>query len=257
MIACTLGAHDEPFADDDEETKGPGTRAKAAAMLRQELIAAQDWLAKRDAPEGESGEKDGKPGRDLRKEAFARVLKREIPLLVTAHRHQDIATALHRDGTITTLRHVITQLHGAEHLAAWDETVRSYDARRERHQILEARLLTPENSWINAERHTHTVSAPGPRANRNGRTIVVRFSPLRPGVIVEFEELYDSFQVDEFDDFNQAGWSVLVRGIARYVGPEELPKYVSDLPTPWPAGERSTYVRITPTAITGRRLLAS
>jgi hypothetical protein len=111
---------------------------------------------------------------------------------------EDIATALHRDGTVTTLRHIVTQLHGAEHLAAWDETVRSYNTRRERHQFLEARLLTPENSWMHAQRHTHIVSAPGPRDNRNGRTIVVRFSPLRPGVIVEFEELYDSFQVDEF-----------------------------------------------------------
>lgn len=66
-----------------------------------------------------------------------------------------------------------------------------------------------------------------------------------------------SFQVDDFDEFNQAGWSVLVRGVARYVGADELPRYVSDLPTPWPAGDRPTYVRITPTAITGRRLLAS
>jgi nitroimidazol reductase NimA-like FMN-containing flavoprotein (pyridoxamine 5'-phosphate oxidase superfamily) len=66
-----------------------------------------------------------------------------------------------------------------------------------------------------------------------------------------------SFQVDEFDDFNRAGWSVLVRGVAEYVGPEDLPKYASDLPEPWPTGDRAVYVRITPRAITGRRLLAS
>lgn len=62
--------------------RSPGTRAKAAAMLRAELIKASTYGTKPDAP------------KDLRAEMFSKVLKREIPLLVTAHRSQDIMTAL-------------------------------------------------------------------------------------------------------------------------------------------------------------------
>ena len=31
-----------------------------------------------------------------------------------------------------------------------------------------------------------------------------------------------SFEIDEFDDYNQSGWSVLVRGAATYVDPADL-----------------------------------
>lgn len=66
-----------------------------------------------------------------------------------------------------------------------------------------------------------------------------------------------SFQVDDFDDFNRAGWSVLLRGTASYATAEELPKYAADLPEPWASGDRALYVRITPYSVSGRRLLAS
>ena len=66
-----------------------------------------------------------------------------------------------------------------------------------------------------------------------------------------------SFQVDEIDDFLQAGWSVLVTGVAQWVtDTEEL----SDLwwdqhqPQPWAEGERNAFVRIVPSTITGRRV---
>jgi uncharacterized protein len=66
-----------------------------------------------------------------------------------------------------------------------------------------------------------------------------------------------SFQVDEIDDFLQAGWSVLVVGVAQWViDTEEL----SDLwwdqrqPQPWAEGERNAFVRLVPSAITGRRV---
>lgn len=71
------------------EAKGPGTRARAAALLRQALLDAKTWQEKRDR----ASEKET-PDRKLRHEAFGRVLSREIPLLVTADRHQDILTAL-------------------------------------------------------------------------------------------------------------------------------------------------------------------
>jgi imidazolonepropionase-like amidohydrolase len=77
MIAVTLG--ESGLAG---QGRSPGTRAKAAAMLRAELIKAQESSKKADAP------------RDLRSEIMMRVIKGEIRLLVTAHKAQDIMTAL-------------------------------------------------------------------------------------------------------------------------------------------------------------------
>lgn len=73
--------------------KSPGTRAKLVAVLRSELIRAQEYAAKRAAWEAK-GESGGEPARDLRLEALARVLAGELPLLVTANRMQDIDAAL-------------------------------------------------------------------------------------------------------------------------------------------------------------------
>jgi nitroimidazol reductase NimA-like FMN-containing flavoprotein (pyridoxamine 5'-phosphate oxidase superfamily) len=63
-----------------------------------------------------------------------------------------------------------------------------------------------------------------------------------------------SFQIDDFDDFNQSGWSVLVRGEASYVEPGDLPDD-SDRPHAWAEGQRNLHIRITPLQISGRRLL--
>jgi imidazolonepropionase-like amidohydrolase len=85
MLAATLGN----AARVSEEGKSPGTRAKMVAMLRGELVKAQEYLKKQEAPE-----KGKESERNLRLEALARVLKGEIPLMVTAHRAQDILSAL-------------------------------------------------------------------------------------------------------------------------------------------------------------------
>ena len=77
MVAVTLGQ--DGLAG---QGKSPGTRAKGAAMLRGELIKAQENAAKAEQP------------KDLKSVIMMRVIKREIPLLVTAHRAQDIITAI-------------------------------------------------------------------------------------------------------------------------------------------------------------------
>jgi imidazolonepropionase-like amidohydrolase len=81
MLAATLGEGAVVEGD-----KAPGTRSKAVAMLRSRLIEAQAYLDKRSS--------DDDAPRDLTLEALGRVLEGELPLLVTAHRHHDIATAL-------------------------------------------------------------------------------------------------------------------------------------------------------------------
>ncbi|HZM00708.1 MAG TPA: amidohydrolase family protein, partial [Planctomycetota bacterium] len=85
MIAATLGES----AQASEPGESPGTRSKLVALLREQLLAAQEYRRKRaDADESK------RPDRDLRLEALVELLERRVPLLVTAQRHQDISSAL-------------------------------------------------------------------------------------------------------------------------------------------------------------------
>lgn len=72
-----------------EAAKSPGTRARAIAMLRAELIKAQEYARKR-----QNADESKRPARDLKLETFVRALEGEQRLLITAHRHQDILAAL-------------------------------------------------------------------------------------------------------------------------------------------------------------------
>jgi imidazolonepropionase-like amidohydrolase len=115
MLSITLGQEAIP----EEKGKAPGTRAKQIAMLRAELIKAQEYDRKRSrattrpatAPSGASApataaktatspttqpsaDAGEPPARDLRTEVFVRALHKELPVLVTAHRAQDILSAL-------------------------------------------------------------------------------------------------------------------------------------------------------------------
>jgi imidazolonepropionase-like amidohydrolase len=103
-VVATLGP--ESFRDGGN----PGTRGKAIAMLREELVKAQEYAAKRakdkaapanpapeTAPEAATADddKDKQSGsRNLRLDMLADVLDKKLPLLITAHRAQDIAGAL-------------------------------------------------------------------------------------------------------------------------------------------------------------------
>lgn len=89
MIAATLGGPGRSRGGAGSTSKGPGTRAKAVALLRAELLKAREYVAKRAA-----AEQDKQPDRNLRLEALAGVLNRETPLLISANRHHDIMTAL-------------------------------------------------------------------------------------------------------------------------------------------------------------------
>ena len=60
-----------------------------------------------------------------------------------------------------------------------------------------------------------------------------------------------SLQVDRFDQYRRIGWSVLFRGIAHEIDPAEVPDL--DVET-WAPGSKAHWVRIVPTAISGRRL---
>jgi uncharacterized protein len=84
-------------------------------------------------------------------------------------------------------------------------------------------------------------------------TILIQVSP-HSNLARHLRTAPTSFQVDEFDDYTQTGWSVLVRGQAGYVDPADLPAD-EDRPHTWAEGQRTLHVRITPRDISGRRLL--
>jgi imidazolonepropionase-like amidohydrolase len=78
MVAATLGTG----VRTSEPGKSPGSRSKAIAMLRNDLIKTQEYVKKK--PEA----------RDLRLEALAPVIAGERPLLVTVHKANDILSAI-------------------------------------------------------------------------------------------------------------------------------------------------------------------
>ena len=88
MVAVTLG-DDARAKGKDAEKKPPGTRSKAVAMLRENLVKTREYLRKQDLPDLTK-----RPERDLRLDVLARVLKGDLPLLVTAYRATDIVSAL-------------------------------------------------------------------------------------------------------------------------------------------------------------------
>lgn len=70
--------------------QNPGTRMATAAVMREALVKAQNYLNK-----VENAQKEGKPvERDLQLESTARLLTKELPLRAHAHRADDILTIL-------------------------------------------------------------------------------------------------------------------------------------------------------------------
>lgn len=79
-LKAALG--ENPKRSYGRDKKMPATRMAAAALLREALTLAQNYLKKEN------------PEKDLKMESLARVLKREVPLRVHAHRADDIMTSV-------------------------------------------------------------------------------------------------------------------------------------------------------------------
>jgi imidazolonepropionase-like amidohydrolase len=79
-LKAALG--ENPKRSYGRDKKMPATRMAVAALLREALTSAQNYL-KKDSPE-----------KDLKMESLVRVLKKEVPLRVHAHRADDIMTAV-------------------------------------------------------------------------------------------------------------------------------------------------------------------
>jgi imidazolonepropionase-like amidohydrolase len=79
-VAFTLGA------GVSNNFSKPGTRAKGIAMLRQKFIDAEEYIKKQNS--------DTPPARNLELETFADILNGDLTALITAHRANDIMSAL-------------------------------------------------------------------------------------------------------------------------------------------------------------------
>ena len=82
--------------------QSPGTRGKQLSMLRAKLLETRAYMKGREAAKEKEGKEKGKEEEkksgeapvDLALEALASALRKEVPLVITAHRAQDIASAL-------------------------------------------------------------------------------------------------------------------------------------------------------------------
>ena len=99
----------------------------------------------------------------------------------------DAHFAVHRDGTVSSSFRLITMLHGDRNLADWDDRIRSYDTRTSLHTFRKSYVHLPDGSRRKAKR-THAVISPKVYENR------LSFHPLRPGVVIDFEEQTDQFR---------------------------------------------------------------
>ncbi|MGH8166309.1 MAG: amidohydrolase family protein, partial [Woeseiaceae bacterium] len=96
----------------------PGTRAKSAALVRQQFVAAQEY---RDKIERADGDEAKMPDRDLGLEALLEVLEGERVVHHHTHRHDDILTVLRLQkefGYRVVLHHVSEAHRVAEEIAA-------------------------------------------------------------------------------------------------------------------------------------------
>lgn len=88
--AMKVAFGENPKVNYSAQDKSPSTRMAIAAMLRQELTEAVDYLHRKE----EAAEKGEYFSVDFRKECWIPVLHKEIPLKAHVHRVDDIFTAI-------------------------------------------------------------------------------------------------------------------------------------------------------------------
>lgn len=90
-VAVKAAFGENPKRVYDGKNQTPSTRMATAALMRKALIEAQEYNEKL-----EKGKADPEkmPERNLGKEILARVIRRELPLKIHAHRADDILTAI-------------------------------------------------------------------------------------------------------------------------------------------------------------------
>lgn len=90
-IAMKIAFGENPKRVYESQKKSPITRMATAAILRENLFKAKNYLKRKELAKEDPSKM---PEFDMKMEALAKVLKKEIPLKAHAHRADDIFTAL-------------------------------------------------------------------------------------------------------------------------------------------------------------------
>ncbi|HPZ23198.1 MAG TPA: amidohydrolase family protein, partial [Bacillota bacterium] len=90
-IGLKIAFGENPKRVYSSQKKTPSTRMAVASILRENLVAARNYMEKM---ERAKEDEEKAPDRDLKLEVLVRVLKKEIPLRAHAHRADDITTAI-------------------------------------------------------------------------------------------------------------------------------------------------------------------
>lgn len=90
-VAMKIAFGENPKRVYESQKRSPITRMATAAILRETLFKAQEYLKKKESAIEDPSKM---PEFDMKMEAMAKVLKKEIPLKAHAHRADDILTAL-------------------------------------------------------------------------------------------------------------------------------------------------------------------
>ena len=94
---------------------------------------------------------------------------------------------------------------------------------------------------------TSTTAGPWPSrspSSVDGDSVLFRVAPYS-GLARHLPDALVAFEVDDLDDFTRTGWSVVLRGRIQTVESDDLPAPEAR-PTPWPEGQRSLHLRLTP-----------
>lgn len=81
------------------------------------------------------------------------------------------------------------------------------------------------------------------------------FRTLAHGAAARALDTTVAFEVDDIDDFLEAGWSVVVTGTATLLTEEELSRLRETAPEPWAEGPRTLFVAISTERVSGRQLI--
>ncbi|MGN6613201.1 MAG: pyridoxamine 5'-phosphate oxidase family protein [Angustibacter sp.] len=88
----------------------------------------------------------------------------------------------------------------------------------------------------------------------DGHSVLLRTAP-GTALAAARDEVVVAFEVDDIDEHQQAGWSVLVTGFMRELTDVDDVLRADGLGlASWTGDQRSHYVRITPARVTGRRI---
>lgn len=206
-----VGLGENPKRVYGNRKKTPTTRMATAALLRETLVAAQNYAAK--IKKGEK-DPDKQPDRDLKLEAMLPVISGKIPLLIHAHRVDDIITGLRIADEFNL--NVIIQ-HGTEaHKVPGELATRGVPA-----------VVGPSiSSRAKVELKDHSLKTPGVLSRAGVKVAIITDHPVVP---IQYLSLLAALTVKEGMDEEEALKAITINpaeilGVADRVGSLEKGK---------------------------------